>query len=81
MAAAAKPREHGWFGHTTLVGGTGPNQLIGLGRPRAVQAEPSRRPRRSPAYRKKRTSDLNPAPPGGTYYKYVKGHLVPVIKF
>ena len=23
-------REHGWFGHTTLIGGTGPNQLVGL---------------------------------------------------
>ncbi len=29
-AAAAETREHGWFGYTTLIGGTGPNQLIGL---------------------------------------------------
>ncbi len=25
----AETREHGWFGHSTLVGGPGPNQLIG----------------------------------------------------
>ncbi len=35
-------REHGWFGHTTLIGGPGPNQLIGLAG--HVRFKPSRRP-------------------------------------
>ncbi len=31
VGGGAETREHGWSqGHTTLVGGTGPNQLIGL---------------------------------------------------
>jgi cyclophilin family peptidyl-prolyl cis-trans isomerase len=70
-------REHGWFGTTTLIGGPGTNQLIGLkGR---VRFKPSKAtnvifagvPRR-------RTSQLNPVPPGGTFYKFIDGHLVPV---
>jgi cyclophilin family peptidyl-prolyl cis-trans isomerase len=73
----AETREHGWFGHTTLIGGPGTNQLIGLkGR---VRFKPSKAtnvifagvPRR-------RTALLNPLPPGGTFFKFVKGHLVPV---
>ena len=69
--------EHGWFGHTTLIGGTGPNQLIG--RAGQVKFRPSKstdlifagKPMR-------RTFDLNPTPPGGTFYVYKKGHLIPV---
>ncbi len=68
---------HGWFGHTTLIGGTGPNQLIG--RAGQVKFKPSKstdlifagKPMR-------RTSNLNPTPPGGTFYVYKKGHLIPV---
>ena len=70
-------REHGWFGHTTLIGGPGANQLIGLAG--KVKFKPSKettlifagKPRR-------RTSQLNTLPPGGTYYKFVNGHLVPI---
>jgi cyclophilin family peptidyl-prolyl cis-trans isomerase len=73
-------REHGWFGHTTLIGGPGPNQLIGLaGR---VRFKPSKAsnvifagiPRR-------RTALLNPTPPGGTFFRFVHGRLVPVKTF
>ena len=68
---------HGWFGHTTLIGGTGPNQLIG--RAGQVKFRPSKatdlifagKPMR-------RTFNLNPTPPGGTFYVYKKGHLIPV---
>ena len=70
-------REHGWFGHTTLIGGPGPNQLIGLAG--KVKFKPTKatdlifagKPRR-------RTALLNTLPPGGTYYKFVHGHLVPI---
>ena len=70
-------REHGWGGFTTLIGGQGTNQLIGLkGR---VHFKPTKAsnvifagvPRR-------RTALLNPLPPGGTFYRFRHGHLVPV---
>ena len=70
-------REHGWFGHTTLIGGPGANQLIGLAG--KVKFKPSKettlifagKPRR-------RTAQLNTLPPGGTFYKFSDGHLVPI---
>jgi cyclophilin family peptidyl-prolyl cis-trans isomerase len=70
-------REHGWFGFSTLIGGPGPNQLIGLAG--HVKFKPSKatnlifagKPRR-------RTALLNPLPPGGTYYRFVDGHLIPI---
>ena len=70
-------REHGWFGHTTLIGGPGPNELIGLAG--KVKFKPSKatdlifagKPHR-------RTALLHTLPPGGTYYKFVHGRLVPV---
>jgi cyclophilin family peptidyl-prolyl cis-trans isomerase len=70
-------REHGWFGFTTLVGGIGPNQLIG--RAGQVRFKPSSStdlifagvPHR-------RTALLNPTPPGGTFFVFRRGHLIPV---
>lgn len=73
-------RAHGWFGHTVLVGGTGSNQLIGrrgVARFRPSDAttlaflgEP-----------KARGKNSRTVPPGGTYYRYVHGRLVPVLSF
>ena len=77
---SVETREHGWFGHTTLVGGTGRNQLIG--RAGLVKFKPTRSTNLIFAgMPKKRTSDLNPTPPGGTFYRLVRGRLVPVYKF
>jgi cyclophilin family peptidyl-prolyl cis-trans isomerase len=77
---AGETREHGWFGYNTLIGGKGPNQLIGLAG--HVRFKPSRATQEAfLGVPRKRSSQLNPIPPGGTYYKYVKGKLVPVIKF
>ena len=60
---SVETREHGWFGHTTLVGGTGRNQLIGLAG--LVKFKPTRSTNLIFAgMPKKRTSDLNPTPPG-----------------
>jgi cyclophilin family peptidyl-prolyl cis-trans isomerase len=74
---STETREHGWFGFNTLIGGTGPNQLIG--RAGHVRFKPSSAttlifagvPRR-------RTALLNPTPPGGTFYVFKQGHLIPV---
>ena len=70
-------REHGWFGTTTLIGGGGVNQLIGMAG--HVHFKPSKatniifagKPHR-------RTAQLNPIEPSGTFYKFVHGRLVPV---
>jgi cyclophilin family peptidyl-prolyl cis-trans isomerase len=70
-------REHGWFGFTTLTGGTGTNQLIGLAG--HVKFKPTKATDVIFAgVPKRRTSQLNPTPPGGTFYKFVHGRLVPV---
>jgi cyclophilin family peptidyl-prolyl cis-trans isomerase len=70
-------REHGWFGHTTLIGGPGPNQLIGLAG--KVKFKPSKATDLIFAGRpKRRTALLHVLPPGGTFYRFVHGHLVPV---
>ena len=77
---SVETREHGWFGHTTLVGGSGPNQLIG--RAGLVRFKPTRSTNLIFAgVPKKRTSQLNATPPGGTFFKLVRGRLVPVFKF
>lgn len=68
---------HGWYGHTTLVGGAGPNIMVG--RKGLVRFRPTASAvhiyagRANPA-----RSQLLPTPPGGTFYRFVKGHLVPV---
>jgi cyclophilin family peptidyl-prolyl cis-trans isomerase len=77
---SVETREHGWFGQTTLVGGSGPNQLLGLAG--HVRFKPTRSTNLIFAgVPKRRTSFLNAVPPGGTFYKLVDGRLVPVIKF
>jgi cyclophilin family peptidyl-prolyl cis-trans isomerase len=70
-------REHGWFGFTTLIGGPGTNQLIGL--KSRVRFKPSKATNVIFAgVPKRRTPLLNPVPPGGTFYKFVDGRLVPI---
>jgi len=70
--------EHGWFGHSVLIGGSGPNVLIGLAG--HVKFKPSKATILAFAgVPHRRTSDLHPVPPGGTFYRYVKGHLVVVL--
>jgi len=70
-------REHGWFGSTTLIGGPGPNQLIGLAG--HVRFKPSKSTDEIYAgVPHRRTHLLNPVPPSGTFYRFVHGRLVPV---
>ena len=76
-AGSTQTREHGWFGHTILIGGSGTNQLIG--RAGQVKFRPTRTTNLIYAGKpKRRTRMLNPVPPGGTFYIYKKGHLIPV---
>ena len=76
-AGSTETLEHGWFGHNVLIGGTGPNQLIG--RAGQVKFRPSKSTDLIFAGQpKQRTPLLNPTPPGGTFYVYKKGRLIPV---
>ncbi len=60
---------HGWFGYNKMIGGTGPNQMIGqAGR---VKFRPSGAT--NLIFAGNKTS-----PPTGTFYVYRKGKLVPV---
>jgi cyclophilin family peptidyl-prolyl cis-trans isomerase len=69
----SETREHGWFGFNTLVGGTGPNQLIG--RAGQVKFKPSSATTLIFAGTPGQSSS---APPTGTFYVYKKGRLIPV---
>ena len=79
QAGAGPTREHGWFGHTLLIGGggTGPDELIG--RKGFVRFKPT--PTTNLIYAgviKPRFSHRTVAP-SGTYYRFEKGRLVPVL--
>ena len=69
--------EHGWFGHTTLVGGTGTNQLIG--RKKFVRFQPSSTTNWIFAGEiRPRSTRGHTEPPKGTFYRFENGRLVPV---
>jgi cyclophilin family peptidyl-prolyl cis-trans isomerase len=81
-AGGGPSRLHGWFGHTVLVGGTGPNQFIG--RKGHVRFKPSRTTTEIFAGVPKPRSlhnRLRAVPPGGTFYRFVGGRLVPIKSF
>jgi cyclophilin family peptidyl-prolyl cis-trans isomerase len=72
--------EQSWFGHTTLVGGNGSNYLIG--RAGKVRFRPSTSTRLMYAgVPKRRTADLHPVPPSGTFYKFVNHKIIPLSTF
>jgi cyclophilin family peptidyl-prolyl cis-trans isomerase len=69
--------EHGWFGRTLLTGGTGSNKLIG--RKGLVRFKPSRTSTLIYAGNANPSlSNHRPIPPGGTFYRFVRGRLVRV---
>jgi cyclophilin family peptidyl-prolyl cis-trans isomerase len=69
--------EHGWFGHTLLAGGVGPNALIG--RKGFVRFVPSSATILAFAgIPKPRNASHQTVSPGGTFYRFKHGHLVPV---
>ncbi len=76
-AGATETLMHGWFGHTTMIGGSGPNQMIG--RAGQVKFKPSKSTDLIFAGAPQpRTFRLYPTPPQGTFYVYKKGKLIPV---
>jgi len=77
QAGSGPTREHGWFGHTLLIGGTGSDAMIG--RKGFVLFKPT--PTTNLIYAgviKPRFSHRTVAPTG-TFYRFEKGRLVPVL--
>lgn len=68
---------HGWFGQTLLVAGPGPNAMVG--RRGNVRFKPNSSTFLAfegvPQPRNQRN---RPQPPGGTYYRFAQGRLIPV---
>jgi cyclophilin family peptidyl-prolyl cis-trans isomerase len=68
--------ENAWFGHTLLVGGVGPNELVG--RQGRVRFKPSSSTGIVFAGVPKPRFKHRTQSPGGTFYRFVHGRLVPV---
>ena len=77
QAGAGPTREHGWFGHTLLIGGTGTDTLIG--RKGFVRFKPTTTTNLIYAGAIKLRFKHRTVAPSGTYYRFVKGRLVPVL--
>jgi len=77
QAGAGPTREHGWFGHTLLIGGTGSNELIG--RKGFVRFQPTTTTNLIYAGVIKPRFSHRTVAPTGTYYRFEKGRLVPVL--
>ena len=70
-------REHGWFGVTTLIGGPGSNELLGLAG--HVRFRPSKSTTLIYAGNGHQlTRGMHPIPPTGTFYKFKHGRLIPI---
>ena len=77
QAGAGPTREHGWFGHTLLIGGTGSNELIG--RKGFVRFKPTTTTNLIYAGVIKPRFSHRTVAPSGTFYRFEKGRLVPVL--
>ena len=77
QAGAGPTREHGWFGHTLLIGGTGPDALIG--RKGFVRFKPTTTTNLIYAGVIKPRFSHRTVAPTGTFYRFEKGRLVPVL--
>ena len=77
QAGAGPTREHGWFGHTLLIGGTGPDALIG--RKGFVRFKPTTTTNLIYAGVIKPRFSHRTVQPTGTFYRFEKGRLVPVL--
>jgi hypothetical protein len=77
QAGAGPTREHAWFGHTLLIGGTGSDSMVG--RKGFVRFKPTTTTNLIYAGSIEPRWKHRTVEPSGTYYRYVKGRLVPVL--
>jgi cyclophilin family peptidyl-prolyl cis-trans isomerase len=77
QAGAGPTREHGWFGHTLLIGGTGQDAMIG--RKGFVRFKPTPTTNLIYAGNIKPRFSHRTVEPTGTFYRFEKGRLVPVL--
>ena len=79
QAGSTSTREHGWFGKNLLIGGAGPNQLIG--RAGHVKFQPTSTTQvifAGNSHVVIANGRHRFLPPSGTFFKSVNGRLVPV---
>src|SRR5262249_53126692 len=78
-AGSTETVEHGWFGLNTMIGGSGPNQLIG--RAGHVKFRPTPGTDLifggTPGERRNHRLMFK-TPPSGTFFVFKKGQLIPV---
>jgi cyclophilin family peptidyl-prolyl cis-trans isomerase len=79
QAGAGPTREHGWFGHTLLIGGSGSNSLVG--QKGFVRFKPTTTTNLiyAGAVKARGKGHRTVRAPSGTYYRFVKGRLIPVL--
>ncbi len=77
QAGSGPTREHGWFGHTLLIGGTGSDALIG--RKGFVRFKPTTTTNLIYAGVIKPRFSHRTVAPSGTFYRFENGRLVPVL--
>jgi len=77
QAGAGPTRMHGWFGHTLLIGGTGSDAMIG--RKGFVRFKPTTTTNLIYAGVIKPRFSHRTVAPTGTFYRFEKGRLVPVL--
>jgi hypothetical protein len=78
QGGAGMTTEHGWFGQTILKGGTGTNVLIGAkGHVKFLPSSTTVTIFAGESHPGVRRNKKEPKAPGGTFYKFVKGKLVP----
>ena len=70
---------HGWFGRTRLVAGEGPNRLVGRAGRVSFRANENTHWAFAGNARGRATNGQT-IKPTGTYYRFINGHLVPVLK-
>jgi hypothetical protein len=78
QAGAGTTREHGWFGKNFLHGGSGTNELIGAkGHVRFLPTSTTTVIFAGVPHPGVRRNKKEPKAPGGTFFKFVNGRLVP----
>jgi cyclophilin family peptidyl-prolyl cis-trans isomerase len=78
QAGAGSTREHGWFGRNTLIGGTGPNQLVGRKGHVIFKPTPTTDEIFAGQSHRSRRQTHRSRPPTGTFFTFATGRVTPV---